>query len=61
VAVYRTEDPDLLFGKDGNGITPLHLAVISGHRDMTRLLMANKAEVNAKVNAKDNYVTTSAL
>ena len=29
-------------------MTPLHLAAISGHKKVAELLLANKAEVNAK-------------
>lgn len=44
------DSPDLVFSKDGNyyGYTPLHWAADQGHKDVVELLMANKADVNAK-------------
>jgi hypothetical protein len=40
-------NPDLVFTKDSPGLTPLHVAAITGHKDVAALLLANKAEVNA--------------
>jgi Ankyrin repeats (3 copies)/Ankyrin repeats (many copies) len=40
--------PDLVFTKSENGQTPLHFAAENGHRDVAELLLANKAEVNAR-------------
>jgi ankyrin repeat protein len=34
--------------KSREGTTPLHLAAANGHRDVAELLLANKADVNAK-------------
>jgi len=42
---------DLVFSKDTNGWTPLHIAAYNGHKDVVELLLANKAEVNAKDNS----------
>ncbi len=41
-------NPDLVFSKDTNGCTPLHLTVQYVHKDMTEFLLTNKADVNAK-------------
>ena len=49
------DNPDLVFSKDTNGLTPLHWAAIQGHKDMVELLLANKADVNAR----DNYGWTA--
>lgn len=43
-------DPDLVFSKDDKGYTPLHWAAKNGHMDVARLLLAKKAEINAKTN-----------
>jgi hypothetical protein len=43
-------NPDLVFSKDNDGRTPLHLAAMKGYKDVAALLLANKAEVNAKDN-----------
>jgi serine/threonine-protein phosphatase 6 regulatory ankyrin repeat subunit B len=39
-------NPDLVFSKDSNGDTPLHLAADKGHKDVMELLLANKADYN---------------
>ena len=36
--------------RNNDGVTPLHLAALNGHKDVAELLLANKAEVNAKDN-----------
>ena len=42
-------NPDLVFNKDNDkGGTPLHWAARSGCKDVAELLLANKADVNAK-------------
>jgi ankyrin repeat protein len=43
------DNPDLVFSKDENGWTPLHLAA-HGRKEMAELFLANKAEINAKDN-----------
>ena len=43
-------NPDLVFSKDEDGWTPLHLAAANGYRELAEFLLANKAEVNAKDN-----------
>ena len=40
-------NPDLVLSKDTNGMTPLHFSA-QGHKDVAELLLASKAEVNAK-------------
>jgi len=43
-------NPDLVFTKyDKYGATPLHVAAEKGHKEVADLLLANKAEVNAKI------------
>src|ERR1035437_7312102 len=51
VAVLLKNNPDLVFSKDTNGATPLHLAALFGHKYVVELLLAFKAEVNATNNA----------
>jgi ankyrin repeat protein len=43
------DNPDLVFSKD-NGDTLLHWAARNGQKDVAELLLANKADVNAKDN-----------
>ena len=42
--------PNLVFSKDGDGFTPLHLAAANGYTKMAELLLASKADANAKDN-----------
>ena len=46
------DSPDLVFSKDEDGFTPLHLAAANGYRDMAELLVTNKADPNAKDNGQ---------
>lgn len=39
--------PDLVEGRDDEGFTPLHLAVIAGNVQLVTFLLANRADVNA--------------
>lgn len=49
VKALLQDNPDLVFSKGNeDGTTPLHLAVIGGHKDLVELLFANKADINAK-------------
>ena len=41
-------NPKLIFSKDDKGNTPLHLSASHGHRDVAELLLANRADVNAR-------------
>jgi ankyrin repeat protein len=46
-----TSEPRLVFSRDKlDGRTPLHWAAIKGHKDIAELLLANKADVDAKTN-----------
>jgi ankyrin repeat protein len=40
-------DPNLVFGRDDRGRTPLHHAACGGHRDLVEQILAKAAEVNA--------------
>ena len=42
------ESPDLVFSRDDDGWTALHYAALNGKKDVVELLLANKADVNAK-------------
>lgn len=46
------DSPDLVFSKDEDGFTPLHLAAANGYKEMAELLLANKADVNARDNSQ---------
>ena len=46
------DSPDLVFSKDEDGFTPLHLAAANGYTETAELLLANKADVNAKDNSQ---------
>lgn len=48
VRVLLNENPDLTGDKDTNGLTPLHLAAWNKHTDVAALLLADKADVNAR-------------
>src|ERR1700741_4804591 len=44
-ALVRT-DPKQVFRRDDKGNTPLHVSASHGYLDITKLLLANKADVN---------------
>ena len=48
VKALLKDHPDLVFSKDNNGETPLHQAVLFGHKDVAELLLAGKAEVQCQ-------------
>jgi cytohesin len=48
------DHPELASSKDADGWTPLHWAARKGHKDVVELLLANKADVNAR----DNHGST---
>jgi hypothetical protein len=41
-------DPDLLNEQDERGLTPLHIAAASGHKEVVQMLLASKAAVDVK-------------
>jgi|WetSurMetagenome_2_1015567.scaffolds.fasta_scaffold145149_2 uncharacterized protein len=49
VKALLRDNPELVSTYDSNGWTPLQLAAHNGHRDIAELLLANKADINAKV------------
>jgi len=48
VKTLLEENPDLVFNEDSTGNTALHVAAQNGHKDVAELLLANRADVNAK-------------
>jgi ankyrin repeat protein len=50
VKALLNDNPKLVFSKDDNGTTPLHLAAHEGRKDVAELLLAKKADVNAQNN-----------
>ena len=48
VKALLKDNPDSLFRKDNIGVTALHSAAEKGRKDVAELLLADKAEVNAK-------------
>src|SRR6266568_779470 len=43
--------PDVVFSKDEDGFTPLHLAAANGYKDIAELLLASKADIEATDNS----------
>lgn len=50
VKALLRKNPDLVFSKEENGGTPLHLAVVYGRGDVVTFLLANRADPNARDN-----------
>jgi Ankyrin repeats (3 copies)/Ankyrin repeats (many copies) len=51
VQILLKNNPDVVLSKEDQfGWTPLHCAAAGGHKDIAELLLANKADVNAKAN-----------
>jgi len=48
VRALLKQNPDLALSKDAEGMTPLHWAAMQGRKDMAELLIANRADINAK-------------
>jgi ankyrin repeat protein len=47
-------NPNLVFSKDKDGFTPLHLAAANGYKEIAELLLVS----NASVKARDNHEST---
>jgi hypothetical protein len=64
VKALLKDNPNLVANKDDNldmnGGTPLYWAARLGHKDMAELLLANKADVNAKDNNDDTPLHATA-
>lgn len=58
VKALLKDHPDLVFSQDKDGDTPLHWAAA---KDIAELLLANKAEVNAKDNRGDTPLHSAAF
>ncbi len=54
VKALLKDNPELIFRADSGGQTPLHSAAFKGQKNVVKLLLANKAGINAK----DNYGLT---
>jgi ankyrin repeat protein len=50
VRALLKDNPNLVFSKDDSGGTALHDAAVGGNKAVAELLLANRAEVNAKDN-----------
>jgi ankyrin repeat protein len=55
VKVMLKDNPDLVFSRDFGGNTALHWAATQGRTNIVKLLLANKADVNAKANNKSGW------
>jgi|WetSurMetagenome_2_1015567.scaffolds.fasta_scaffold32982_3 ankyrin repeat protein len=51
VKALLKDNPELVSSQDSTGDTPLHLAVMKDHKDMVKLLIDNKADINASITA----------
>jgi cytohesin len=49
VKALLKDNPELASRTDANGLTPLHYAAAADQKDVAELLLANKADVNAKM------------
>jgi ankyrin repeat protein len=56
VEALLKDDSELVFTRDRLGRTPLHWAAQEGHKDVVRVLLASKANVNAKVNQSERTI-----
>ena len=52
------DSPDLVFSKDEDGFTPLHLAAANGYKDIAELLLASKSRHRGN-GQKQKYTPTS--
>jgi hypothetical protein len=53
-------NPDFVFSKNEFGVTPLHRAAEGGYKDVVELLLAHRADVNAKDNDGDTPLALAA-
>ncbi len=49
LSVFAHSKNELLFSPRLPGLTPLHLAVLRGHKDLARMLLDAGADINAMV------------
>jgi uncharacterized protein len=52
--------PELIFSRDSDGKTALHVAAYAGQKDVAVLLLANKSEVDARNNEGDTPLILAA-
>src|SRR2546428_711052 len=53
ITFLLNRNPGLVFDVDNRGWTPLHWAAERGHSQLVELLLANKADINARTNRGD--------
>ena len=61
VQILLKENRDLVFCKNKDSLTPLHLAAEWGHKEIVDLLLTNKADVNAKTKFDDTPLHFAAV
>lgn len=61
VKTLLKDNPNLVFSKDTNGLTPLFFAVSFGHKDVAELLLANNADVNDKDSVGNTPLTLAVI
>lgn len=54
VKVWLKREPDSVFSKSDDGLTPLHKAAAAGHTGVAELLLVHKANVNARMKGGDS-------
>jgi ankyrin repeat protein len=57
VVALLTQNPELVFSRDKFGNTPLHLAALHNQPAVAALLLANGADVNARITNGDSPLT----
>ena len=61
VKALLKDNPELVSSKDESGLTPLEWAVIKGNKEMVKLLLNSKADVNAKGSTADTVLHAAAV